>query len=122
ERRLAVDIAEGGGNFNAFVLRHANTAKVILKYQTEDTMDVATKAISFVNEHDIMDQNLFVDAIGVGRGVYDFLRASHYQLTEVKGSEQADDPTQFSNKRAEMYWRLRLWIKSGGRLEPSTDW
>ena len=122
EQRLGVDVAEGGGNSNVLVSRWANFAKIVLKYKTEDTMDVAAKVAGYYKEFNLLDQNIFVDSIGVGKGVYDRLIESRFKVAECKGSEKADDPVQFINKRAENYWRLRTWIKQGGKLEPSSDW
>lgn len=122
EQRLGVDVAEGGGNYNVLVTRWRNFAKTIIKYQTLDTMDVAAKVASFGKHVQILDQNIFIDAVGVGKGVLDRLVESRWKVTEVKGSEQADDYTQFANKRAEMFWRVREWIKGGGKLEPDEGW
>lgn len=122
EQRLGVDVAEGGSNFTVLVTRFANYAKKVLKYHTDDTMDVAAKVASFSKSTEMIDQNIFVDSVGVGKGVYDRLVESNFKVAEVKGSEKADDPIQFANKRAECYWRLRQWVREGGALQPDADW
>lgn len=122
EKRLAADVAEGGGDWNALVKRSANLAEVLLKYQCEDTMDVAAKIVSFETEEKIIDQNVFIDAIGVGKGVFDRLREVKMSVSEYKSSHEPDDKIQFANKRAECFWRLREWIQKGGKLLYHEDW
>ena len=122
EQRIAGDVAEGGGDYNAIVTRWANKAAVLLKYQTDDTMDMAAKIANFSRNAKVLDQNVFIDSIGVGKGVYDRLIEERWKCAEFKASEKADDDTQFTNKRAECFWRLRLWIKGGGKLDPHDDW
>lgn len=121
EKRIGNDVAEGGGDSNTFILRHANFATVLLEYQTEDTMDVVTKGAQFIKEEDLVEQNYWIDAIGVGKGAYDQFRAQKIQVSEFKASHEPDDPVTFLNKRAECYWRLRTWVKNGGKLDPKFE-
>jgi len=126
EIRMGVDVAEGGGNYNVIVLRWDNTAKVVLKYQSENTMDLVGRIIQIGNEYDILPDNIFVDSIGVGKGVCDRLEENYNKkvrtINGVKVSEKAQDSKLYFNKRAENYWRLRQWIKQGAILEPNNDW
>lgn len=122
EVRMGVDVAEGGGNFNVIILRWANFSKIVLKYVSENTMDLAGRIIQVAKENKVLAQNIFIDSIGVGKGVCDRLIEQKLIITQVKGSEKADNEREFTNKRAENYWRTRLWIKEGSALEPSEDW
>ncbi len=116
EWRLGTDVAEGGGDYNSLVERAANQAAVQAKWQSEDTMDTAAKALAGAKKRGMLDRNIFVDTIGVGKGVHDRLVEHNTTPTGVKFSEKADDEVQFANKRAECYWRLREWVLTGGRL------
>ena len=122
EKRLGVDVAEGGGNYNVVVIRYANFAKVLLKYQSSDTMDLAGRVVQLAREYEVQDRNIFIDSIGVGKGLYDRLREQKMSVSEVKGSERAEDDVQFINKRAENYWLLRQWVKQGGTLSDDPNW
>ena len=122
ERRLGVDVAEAGDNFSALVVRCANTAEVALKFQSNDTMVVAGKTMELSTELEVVDRNVFVDDLGVGKGVYDRLIEQKQMVNGVRASERADDPSQFANRRAQNAWRARKWVKSGGCLEPNRDW
>ncbi len=122
ENRLGCDIAEGGGDFNAFVLRSANVAKVLAKFQTSDTMLTAGSVIQYGRENKVFDHNWFVDSLGVGKGVYDRLSEQKYQPFNVRFSERANDHKQFANQRAECYWMAFKWLNEGGTLEPHFNW
>jgi len=122
EIRMGVDVAESGGDYCVIVLRWPNYAKVVLKYQTSDTMDLVGRIIQIAKEYEVIDKNIFIDAIGVGKGVVDRLQEQHYNVSPVKVSENAHDEAQFDNLRAECYWLQRQWIRSGGVLEENPDW
>lgn len=127
EKRLGCDVAEGGGDWNALVLRTANHAKMVDKFQSIDTMYTAGRIVHEIfnkenNPDGVFDQNVFVDALGVGKGIYDRLTEQHYAPFSIKFSEKADDASQFANQRAECYWRAYKWLNEGGTLEPHGDW
>jgi hypothetical protein len=122
EIRMGVDVAEGGGDYCVIVLRWANYAKVVLKYHTDDIMELVGRIIQMAREYDVVDRNIFIDAIGVGKGVVDRLHEQHWMVSQVKVSEKATDEAQFDNLRAECYWRLRDWIKLNNSLEENPDW
>lgn len=122
ELRVGGDIAEGGGDYNVIGLRTANWATVLMKFQNADTMVTAGHLASIRKELDMRDENIFLDEIGVGKGVVDRLREQNIKATGVKFSEKPDDETQFVNLRAECYWRFKEWIRNGGALDPKDDW
>jgi hypothetical protein len=122
EKRMGCDIAEGGGDSNAFVLRTANTAKVVSKFTSPDTMQTTGMVIQKAKEEDVYDHNWFIDRLGVGKGLVDRLKEQQYRPFEVAFSEKAEDDQQFANQRAECYWRAFKWLNEGGVLEPHADW
>jgi hypothetical protein len=121
ELRMGVDVAEDGGNYNVIILRWANYAKVALKYQTSDTMDLCGRVIQLAKDLDILDRNIFIDSIGVGKGVVDRLYEQRWNVNAVKVSEKAQDEYQFTNLRSENYWKLRKWLVNA-TLEPNKEW
>ena len=58
---------------------------------------------------------VFVDA-GQGQGVIDRLRQLGHRITEVPFGGSALRDKRFVNRRAEMWYGVREWLKSGGRL------
>lgn len=122
ELRLGCDIAEGGGDSSAIVLRSANVARVIAKFHWEDTMHTTGKIIECGRDLKVFDHNWFIDSLGVGKGVFDRLSEQKYSPYNIRFSERAGDPKQFANVRAECYWAAFKWLNEGGTLEPHPDW
>jgi hypothetical protein len=120
-----VDVAGGGRNFSVIVQRHTNIAKIIHKNQDPDTMNLAESVINIRRQQQIGTDDVFVDAVGIGKGVYDILNK---EIPGIYGINAGAKPTneieqnKFTNLRAEMYWKMRDWIVNGGKLEKSEDW
>lgn len=122
EKRLGVDVAEGGGDKNAEVLRGANRARVVKEFVSADTMSTVGIVINDFKELGVFDHNVFWDSLGVGKGGYDRLTEQLYRPFPVKFSEMANDDTQFANQRAECFWLAYKWLSEGGTLEPDGRW
>ena len=59
---------------------------------------------------------IFIDTIGVGAGVMDRVKEKGYQAIDANVSMKADEIDTYANKRAEMYFNLREFIRRGGRI------
>lgn len=121
DKRLGCDVAGGGRNFSAMVIRGYNFAKKIYKENEPDTMIFSGNIIQKSKDFGIADRNIYIDRVGVGKGAYDRVKELK---AHVQGIGGADLPTdrRFANLRAEMYWRGREWIQHGGKLEKDNDW
>ena len=125
ERRLGVDIAEGGGDYNAFVLKTKNFMRILKKFKQPNTMLTAGEVKLTCDDYEIVDRNVFLDTIGVGKGVYDKLQEDKWMCTSVKFSESPEREyasEEFYNMRAQCYWEFSKWLREGGTLAPSFDW
>lgn len=122
---LGVDVARGGRNFNAWVLRQGNTARVLKKDLDNDLMSVAGKTIEFMKQLNVKAENVFIDDVGVGGGVVDRVKELGFAINPVKEGGRADKNEEFINIKAEAYAGpegLAMWIKQGGALEPHEGW
>lgn len=122
DRRLGCDVAGDGRNFSVIVHRSFNLARKIYKEDEPDTMKFASAILNKVNILNIKDGNVFIDKNGIGKGCYDKIKISFNKTEGVSGGEEPDDKKRFFNKRAEMHWRAREWILSGGKLIKDNDW
>lgn len=123
-RRLGVDVARGGRNFNSWVLRTDNYAKVLEKNHSSDLMAVAARTKELLIEHNVQPSEVYVDDTGVGGGVVDRLKEDGIRVNAVKLGGSAEEPDMV-NVRAECYAGSRglsKWLKSGAKLEPHMDW
>ena len=125
ELRLGIDSAGEGRDYSTLVLRGSNAAKVLWRKRTIDTMLIYSQACHFIDAFNIDPRNVFVDAIGIGKGVYDRLAQTYKGIVSVKGSnspERSKDSQDFKNARAQMHWRAALALTAGMELEHDRSW
>ena len=117
--RLGVDIG-GGGDYNVYVLRNNKCAWVESKNRSNDTMANVSEIQRIKDEHpNLHYEDIFIDDIGVGRGVSD--RCKELEMG-INGVSVGDRPitlqskTKYKNIKAEAYWLSKVWLKKGGQL------
>jgi hypothetical protein len=66
-----------------------------------DTQKIGAEAVSFMNEYEC--DEFALDAIGIGKGVGDYVRGCGKQVHEIISSQTAEDTEHFANVRAEMW-------------------
>lgn len=116
---LAVDPAAGGDN-STIVLKSANQQEVLFDQKLDNTMDLVGVVHDCYRAHNIA--MVMVDATGIGQGVYDRLKEMGLPMMKINFAEKADDPDTFYNKKAELYWKQRQWLLSGGKLVYNKGW
>lgn len=122
EKVFGGDVAATGSNSSVIVIRGANIAEIRYGSPTVDIMEFTGQCMLTIKDEKINGNNVFVDAIGVGAGLASRLRELGQTCVAVNGAEKATDEKSFINKRAEAHWRLRTWIKSGGKLRADERW
>lgn len=118
--RLSVDVAGEGSNQTVWTLRFENYAKILAVSAISDTMEIANVTVRYMTEHNVHAYNVFIDANGIGKGVFDRLHQKKIYVRKVIASQSADigeDDDTFLNRRAQNYWRMRKWIMEGGKLD-----
>ncbi len=122
EKRLGVDVARSGGNYNVWILRSENYAEIIGRTTTDNVMDIVGTTRDFAEKHGVTDNNIFIDATGMGVGIYDRFIEESWNINGINLAESALDKDKFINIRAEAYKRTRDWIKAGGTLNRDARW
>lgn len=115
---LGVDPAAGGDN-SAIVLKSANYQQILFNQKLADTMDLVN-VVADTYRQNVADY-IVVDATGVGQGVFHRLREMGFNIRGVAFNEKADDEM-FQNLKAELHWKERQWLLSGGRLIQDFGW
>ena len=113
---MGVDIG-GGGDANAFIIRTENYAYIKEVNHEPDIMATTGRIIDICREEHIFPEDVFVDAVGIGEGVWRRLEEQGFHVNPVKAGAKAIDNTNFYNLRAEIYWALREWVLQGGVLQ-----
>ena len=114
---LGADIG-GGGDYNVYVLRNSKYAWVESKNRSNDTMTNVSEIQRILEESpNLKPENVFIDDIGIGRGVSDRLKELGLAVNGISVGSQAQDQTKYKNIKAEAYWGARQWIKAGHKLQ-----
>lgn len=115
---MGVDPAAGGDN-SAIVIKSANLQQIVFNQKLRDTMDLIGVIMTKVREYQV--DYIVIDRTGIGQGLYDRLRELDYPVKGVAFGEKAEDEM-FQNMKAELHWRERKWLLSGGRLVRDFGW
>ena len=124
-RVMGIDMAWGGKSFTRLLDRQGRKlgGRVDITINSNDVMEVTGLIAREIQAHDI--QMTFIDVTGgFGSGPLDRLTELGFgdRVRGIHFSQRALDPILFRNKRAEMGWALREWIKdSGGADIPDDD-
>ncbi len=117
-KTLGVDPAAGGDK-SAIVIKSGNLQQVLFNQKLQDTMDLVGVIQDLYRKYqcDIIS----IDRTGVGQGVYDRLKQIGFPIRGVAFGEKAEDGM-FANLKAELHWKQRKWLLSGGRLLQDYGW
>lgn len=116
ELRIGNDVARGGANYTVWAMRSMNYLEVLGKSRQDNLTEIAGQTMFFMKDKNVSAESVFIDDVGVGGGAVDPI---HYQQKKVRGVNvgmPATESGRFVNIRAESYWRMREWIKKGGKL------
>jgi len=116
EERLGVDPADSGANSSVMVKRSDGYAEILLRSASLDLMGLCGQVHQIGKKIDAK----YIDKVGVGAGAYGRLKEQGVHIFGVNAGERSSDH-RYYNKRAEMFWRLRDWIKAGGRLSKKDE-
>ena len=116
-RKLGVDVARFGDDKTIIFPRQGLIAFMPIEMRNARTNEIAAR-ITEVKDKWKTDGVYIDDTGGYGGGVCDSLVQSGYSPNPINMSGKASD-SRYHNKRAEMWFRMAEWIKSGGAL-PNT--
>jgi len=108
---MGVDIARFGDDKSVICVRKGLKILEIKKYQKFNTIEMARHIAVTQDEHEV--GYTYIDVGNMGAGVVDHLKtAMGRHCTEANSGEKADDKAKYFNKRAEMWGRMRDWLKN----------
>ncbi len=119
------DPADEGENESIIVNRWRNVAKIDFASKEISLMDFCGKISDSIDHNKIDVRTSAVDKIGVGAMIPDELKKVGKPIAGVNVGEACDTPeaqVQFVNKRAELAWKAREWIRGGGKLLRDQKW
>jgi hypothetical protein len=114
---IGIDPARFGDDRSVIFKRQGLQAFDPHVYRGIDNMDLASRAAAIINEW--QPDAVFCDA-GNGSGVIDRLRQLGFDVIEVHFGGKPTN-IKYLNKRAEMWFELREWLKLGASIPNITD-
>ena len=109
---LGVDPARFGSDRSTIVPRRGLQMLKPRIFRGIDNMELAAQVAACIDQ--MKPDGVFIDG-GNGSGVIDRLRQLGHRVSEVNFGGQSAN-AHYANKRAEMWFRLRDWVRSGGCL------
>lgn len=118
---LGVDVARFGDDRTVVLFRNGDVIERewIRTWRGLDLMQTSAMVAEAIN--DWKPQTTFVDGVGVGGGVVDRLRQMQFNVIDVNAGGKASHDTRFLNLRAEMWSRMRDWLKERGDIPAERD-
>lgn len=116
-----IDPSGEGNDKTAFVGRTVHVAKILAEEAKSTPKSVAARGCTFIAEYGMNPRNTIVDNFGEGANVAVEMAKARMDVTPLNVGNKARDP-KYMNMRAELCWKMREWIKSGGQLVRDDRW
>jgi len=120
---IGVDPADDkdGSDRTAIIRRRGRKAYQLETYNGYNTMEMAAVLIRIIREE--KPAKIYIDCIGIGKGIVDRLRELGYDFVEgFAASNSAHDKTQYLNRRAELWDTCLQWLMQDMPVEiPDSD-
>ena len=113
---MGLDVARHGDDESCLTTRQGQKCWPQQRWRITDLMQLASKVAEEIAVFE--PDAVFIDVTGIGWGVYDRLRQLGYGevLIPVQVGEAAIKDNLYYNKRAEIWGRMRDWLREGGCL------
>jgi pimeloyl-ACP methyl ester carboxylesterase len=107
---IGCDVARFGSDRTVILRRRARKVYDIETYHKLDTVKIVARLDRIIKAE--KPTKVFIDAIGIGAGLYDQLVARHPKIVEaVVVSNAAHEKDRYLNRRSELWDALREWLK-----------
>jgi hypothetical protein len=101
---LGLDVG-GGGDLTVCCIRQGWTVKEFRTFNSKDTLEIVNWAKQLIEFYE--PAKVGVDGIGIGRGVYDLLRAEFGSIIVfVDARGKTDNKDKFKNRRSQLYFNM----------------
>lgn len=113
---IGVDPSGQGEDHSSIGIRDNVYLKEVLNEKVSSEPDLARKVESVRDAYNSQDGDVGVDAFGIGARVVSNIRTKMNESVNaiLLDKPREDKKQEFASYRAELAWRLREWIRSGG--------
>ncbi|MDY8109132.1 DEAD/DEAH box helicase family protein [Fulvimarina sp. 2208YS6-2-32] len=119
-----LDPAGGGKDRSVLIERQGGVVGEPWSWQGITTDQLQTEVADLYHKTPASQRpdQICVDAIGVGDGVYNYLRMAGLPVRAIKVSNRPTrKPELFSRLRDQLWWSLKDWLEEGDRKLPAHD-
>lgn len=117
---LGVDVARFGDDQSVMIRRQGLYASGLRKFRGLDLMKYALSVADEIKQY--RPDLVFIDQGGMGAGVVDRLHElKFWNVYGVDFGSSPEEPGKYFNKRAEMWCRMRDWLKEGADIPNDPD-
>lgn len=119
---IGVDVARFGTDETVLYVLRGGAIVAVESFVGQDTMKTAGRTIALAKAHGLWTDSahrISVDDTGVGGGVVDRLREQGWKVQAINfGSrpQRSSNEGKFTNRRMEMWWNLRDWLREEAAL------
>lgn len=118
---LGIDPAGEGHDKSAFVGRDNYVSKILAEEAISTPKSVAAKGCTLVSLYGIKANRTVIDNFGIGANVGMEMGRSGFSTYPMNVGDKSLDK-KFLNRRAELVWKAREWLKRGGMLVKDKRW
>ncbi len=121
-KRMGIDCAGTGRNKSAWALRDNFKLKIVAEEKVSTPKSIAERTLNLLRHYRMWGNESWLDNLGEGANasreiaLVPNISESLKRVNAVSFNDEPEDKEKFLNKRAEMYWRLREWIRRGGQI------
>lgn len=119
---LGIDPAGEWDDETVRVVRDQFLAKVIAREKLSSGKSIAQKTAEIIWDLGILDQNVIIDDFWVGSDCVKELAFLGYNVYNLYVWAPSEDNKAYLNKRAELYYKAKQWLKAGGQLVRHEWW
>lgn len=107
---LGVDVGAGGDK-SIILTRRGGRVERIVDHSSKDTMELVGWTLNEAAKNE--DSVIYVDSIGIGKGVYDRLRENRMRVFSIDVRRTPKAAERFCRLRDELWWNLREQFEKG---------
>lgn len=116
---IGVDVARFGDDETVFVVRRGPKIMDIQRHVKKDSQEIA--ALLYEYNQVWKADSIYIDAIGLGAGVFDRCKVLKMPVTEVIVSHKSTRPMEYFNLRSQLWGELKIWLENGGSIPSLPD-
>lgn len=114
---LGVDVARFGDDSTVIAAVKGNTLIKLESYLKLDVNQIAQILLRKIREENIKPENIGIDTVGFGAGVYDIIKSNGFRAKGIISGAKAflvsGENYSFRNLRCQMHWYFREQLRQG---------